>query len=150
MEKNEQKNHHHHQPNHNQSNFYQGVFLGVAVIILVFISFLVGLKVGQEGFDKRYPPMVKPWMKMPREGFIPKKFRGYGVVGVVDSVSKESFVVKSRWGELVTVLVDKNTKYKVDGKNGSFSDVKKGKNVMVIGQPQEEELAVKAIIIRIF
>lgn len=146
MEKGESKNNH----PHHQGNFYQGVFLGVVVIVLVFISFLVGLKVGREGFEKRYPPMVKPWMKMPKEGFIPKKFRGHGVAGVVDSVSKESFVVKSRWGELVTVLVDKNTKYKVDGKNGSFSDVKKGKNVMVIGQPQEEELAVKALIVRVF
>lgn len=144
MEKNEKKT------NHRQGNFSQGFILGVGVVILIVVAFLLGLKLGKERLDYRYPPMLKPFFRTPKEGFIPKKLRGHGVVGVVDSVGKESFVLKSRWGELVTILVDKNTRYKVDGKNGSFSDVKKGKNVMVIGQPQEEELAIKAVIIRVF
>ncbi|MDH7476062.1 MAG: DUF5666 domain-containing protein [Microgenomates group bacterium] len=138
--------------NHQQKqNFYQGIIIGTVFIFIIFLAFFAGLKIGQRRvFDKRYPPMFYQFLRPPKEGFIPRRFQGHGLVGVVDSVSKESFVVKNRWGELVTVLVNKDTQYKMDNKNASFSDIKKGKNVMVIGEPKEEEIGVVAKIIRIF
>lgn len=126
------------------------VAIVILVILLIFFAFVLGLKLGRREFYYRYPPFLHPMMKPPKHGFVPYRFRGHGLVGVVDSVGKESFVVKNRWGELVTVLVDKNTQFKVDSKNGTFSDIKKGKNIMVIGEPKEEELSIKAKIIRIF
>lgn len=132
-------------------DFYKGLLLGVGVILLVIFSFFAGLKIGQRRvFDKRYSPMFHQFLRPPKEGFIPRRFQGHGLVGVVDSVSKESFVVKNRWGELVTVLVNKDTQYKSGNKNANFSDIKKGKNVMVIGEPKEEEIGIIAKIIRIY
>lgn len=133
-----------------KENFYQGLILGGGIVIIVLLAFFFGFKMGRKNYDCRYPPIFHPFIKSPKQGFLPKKFRGHGLIGVVDSVSKESFIVKTRWGELVTVLVDKNTKYKVGGRNGSFFDVKKGKTVIVIGEPQEEEFALKASLVRVF
>jgi len=135
--------------NDNQ-NQNKNILITVLVVLAIIFAFILGVKFGRQEFSYRYPPFMHPMMKPPKEGFIPPHFRGHGLVGIVDSVGKESFVVKSRWGELLTVLVDKNTQYKVDGKTGSFSDIKKGKTVMVLGEPKEEELSVKAEIIRIF
>jgi len=134
----------------NNHDFYKGVIIGFAIFTLVILAFFLGVKVGRREYYYRYPPIFHPWMKEPRKGFIPPKFRGRGTVGVVDSVGKDSFVVKNRWGELVTVVVDKNTKYYVDGKQGSFSDIKKGKNVFVVGQPNEKEITIQAEAIRIY
>ncbi|MCX7881550.1 MAG: hypothetical protein N2482_03540 [Patescibacteria group bacterium] len=132
-------------------DFYKGVLIGFVVFLLILLAFFLGLKIGRRDFSpKAIPPMFHPLMKPPKEGFIPKKLRGHGVSGTVDSVSKESFIVKSRWGELMTILVDKKTQYRVDGKKGGFSDIKKGKNVFIIGEPDEKEAAIKALIIRIF
>ena len=137
--------------NHNQNqNPSKNILITVLVVLAIIFSFVLGVKFGRREFSYRYPPFMHPMMRPPKKGFVPRKFRGHGLVGVVDSVGKESFVVKSRWGELLTVLVDKNTQYKIDGKTGSFSDIKKGKTVMVLGEPKEEELVVKAKIIRIF
>jgi len=135
--------------NDNQ-NQNKNILITVLVILAIIFAFILGVKFGRQEFSYRYPPFMHPMMKPPKEGFVPSRFRGHGLVGIVDSVGKESFVVKSRWGELLTVLVDKNTQYKVDGKTGSFSDIKKGKTVMVLGEPKEKELSVKAEIIRIF
>jgi|GEM_PF-5670470 len=137
--------------NNNQNhNPTKGILIGVLVILAIIFAFILGVKFGRKEFSYRYPPFMHPMMRPPKEGFVPHRFYGHGLVGIVDSVAKESFVVKSRWGELLTVLVDKNTQYKVDGKTSSFSDIKKGKTIMVLGEPKEEELAVKAKIIRIF
>lgn len=133
------------------NDFYKGVFAGLAIFFLIIIAFFLGIKIGQRNFNPRsIPPVFHPFLKPPREDFIPKRIRGHGVFGVVDSVSKESFIVKSRWGELITILVDQNTQYRVDNKKGSFSDIKKGRNVFIIGEPNNKEIAIKAFIIRIF
>lgn len=135
--------------NDNQ-NQNKNILITVLVVLAIIFAFILGVKFGRQEFSYRYPPFMHPMMKIPKEGFVPRRFWRHGLIGIVDSVDKESFVVKSRWGELLTVLVDKNTQYKVDGKTGSFSDIKKGKTVMVLGEPKEEELSVKAEIIRIF
>jgi hypothetical protein len=135
--------------NDNQ-NQNKNILITVLVVLAIIFAFILGVKFGRKEFYYRYPAFMHPMMKLPKEGFVPSRFRGHGLIGIVDSVGKESFVVKSRWGELLTVLVDKNTQYKVDGKTGSFSDIKKGKTVIILGEPKEEELSVKAEIIRIF
>jgi hypothetical protein len=135
--------------NDNQ-NQNKNILITVLVVLAIIFAFILGVKFGRQEFSYRYPPFLHPMMKIPKEGFVPRRFWRHGLIGIVDSVGKESFVIKSRWGELLTVLVDKNTYYKVDGKTGSFSDIKKGKTVMVLGEPKEKELSVKAEIIRIF
>lgn len=133
----------------NNQKFYSGVILVIGIILLVLTAFFLGLKMGRKEFYYRYPPMFYPFFKEKHRGFVPPKFRGHGLVGTVDSVGKESFVVKSRWGELVTVLVDKNTRYYLDGKIGKFSDIKTGKLITVVGYPKEDEVAIQATAIRI-
>ncbi|MGB9707151.1 MAG: DUF5666 domain-containing protein [Microgenomates group bacterium] len=128
----------------------KNIIIITLVIFLILFAFILGLKLGRREFYYRYPPFLYPVIKPPKEGFIPRRFRSHGLVGKVDSIGKESFVVKSRWGELVTVLIDKNTQFKKDSKNATFSDIKKGQEVLVIGKPEEQELAIKAKIIRIF
>ncbi len=133
----------------NNQKFYSGVLLGVGIVFLVLIAFFLGLKMGRKEFYYRYPPMFYPFFKEKHRGFVPPKFRGHGLVGTVDSVGKESFVVKNRWGELITVLVDKNTRYYLDGQTGKFSDIKKDKLVTVVGYPKEDEVAIQATVVRI-
>lgn len=137
-----------HQSN-NHKKIYSGVFLGIGVVLLVLTAFFIGLKMGRREFYYRYPPMFYPFFKEKHRGFVPPKFRGHGLVGTVDSVGKENFVVKNRWGELITVLVDKNTRYYFDGQTGKFSDIKKDKLVTVVGYPKEDEVAIQASVVRI-
>ena len=106
--------------NHDQ-NQNKNILITVLVVLAIIFAFILGVKFGRREFSYRYPPFMHPMMRPPKEGFVPRRFYGHGLVGGVDSVGKESFVVKNRWGELVTILVDKNTQYKVDGKSGSFS-----------------------------
>ncbi len=142
-----------HQENKNQSadnqKFYSGVLLGIGIVLLILLAFFLGLKMGRKEFYYRYPPMFHPFFKEKGRGYVPPKFRGHGLVGTVDSVGKESFVVKNRWGELITVLVDKNTRYYLNGQTGKFSDVKKDKLVTVVGYPKEDEVAIQATVVRI-
>ncbi len=133
----------------NNQKFYSGVLLGVGIVLLILMAFFLGLKMGRKEFYYRYPPMFHPFFRKNGKGFVPPKFRGHGLVGTIDSVGKESFVVKNRWGELVTVLVNKNTRYYLNGQTGKFSDVKKDKLVTVVGYPKEDEIAIRAIVVRI-
>lgn len=136
----------------NNSQFSQGIIIGFVCVLLVILAFFFGFKLGKEYFNglRGYPPLFYPFIKPPKYGYVPKKIFGHGMVGTIDSLGKESFVLKNRWGELITVLVDKNTKYKIDGKDGFFSDIKKGKQVIVLGEPDNSQLVIKAKIIRIF
>ncbi len=133
------------------NDFLKGVLIGLIFFLLILLAFILGLRIGQRDFGPRaIPPMFHPFMKIPKEGIVPKRIRGHGLVGTIDSVSKDSFIVKSRWGELVTVLVDKSTQFWIDGKKANFTDLNKGKKVLVIGRFDEEKAAIKALTIRIF
>lgn len=133
------------------NDFYKGIFSGVFVIILIILAFIFGIKFGRHEINpRRLPPMMHPFFNKREDYFIPKRIPGHGLMGEVDSVSKKSFVVKDRLGELITVLVDEKTQYRIDSQKGSLSDIKKGKNVLVIGEPDNQELAIRALIIRIF
>lgn len=134
----------------NNHNLYKDIFLGIGIVVLIVLAFLLGLKMGRKEFYYRYPPMFHPFFSDKRKAFVPNRFRGHGLVGTVESIGKESLVVKNRWGELVPVLVDKNTRYYSDGKEAKFSDIKKEKTVFIIGKPKENEVAVSAEVIRIF
>lgn len=135
----------------NNNDFYKGIILGIFIVFFIFLGFILGFKIGQKDFNpRRMPPFFHPFLNKKEDFFVPKKLKGHGLVGIVESVGEESFIVKNRLGELITVLVDKNTQYKKDNQNVSFSEIKKGRNIFIIGEPLDKEPSLKAVIIRIF
>lgn len=132
-----------------ENDFLPKLLIFLLIIFAIFISFYIGVKVGRNNFYYRYPAFIHPMMR-PKEGFIPRKFYGHGLVGEVDSIGKDSFVVKSRWGEILTIIVDKDTQFLIGRNQVKFSDLKKGSVVMIIGEPNSSRLEIKASIIRIF
>ncbi len=130
----------------NQS-LLKGAVIGAIFVLAIFLAFFLGLHFGQKPeFYQRFP-LGK---KIPPYGFIPKKFNGHGTVGEVDSVGKNTFIVKDRWGALKTVTIDKNTLIRKNNERATFEDIKKGVFVIVIGTPNIKEQIIKAEVIRIF
>lgn len=133
----------------NDNHFVNKILIFILLVGVILISFYLGFKIGRANFYYRYPAFIHPMMR-PKEGFIPRKFYGHGLVGEVESIGRDSFVVKSRWGEILTIIIDKNTQF-LSGRNQvKFSDLKKGNFVMIIGEPNSSRLEIKATIVRIF
>lgn len=130
----------------NQS-LLKGAVIGAVFILALFIAFFLGVYFGKKPeFYPRFPVGKKVFPL----GFIPKRLNSHGTVGEVDSVGKNTFIVKDRWGALKTVTVDKNTLIRKNKEPAKFEDIKKGDVVMVIGTPDIKEQTIKAQIIRIF
>lgn len=131
----------------NNQPLLKGALIGALFVLAVFIAFFLGFYFSQKPeFYRRFPT----GKKMFPHGFVPKKFNGHGTVGEVDSVGKNTFIVKDRWGALKTVTVDKNTLIRKNNEPATFEEIKKGVFVMVIGTPDIKEQTIKAQIIRIF
>lgn len=131
----------------NNQSFLKGVIIGIFFVLALFTAFFLGVHFGQKPeFYPRFPGGKKIFP----HGFIPKRFKNHGVVGEVDSLGKNTFIVRDRWGALKTVTVDENTLIRKNNEPAKFQDIKKGVFVMVIGVPDIKEQAIKAQIIRIF
>jgi hypothetical protein len=121
-----------------------GFLVGVFAGIILILAFAFGVFVGR--YNTRFFPL---W----RDGFpeyFPHRFKNHGLFGIIQELDNSSFVVKSKNGNIVTVLIDKNTKIKRGFSEIKFSDLKIGEKVIVLGEPQRDEDAIKAVLIRVF
>lgn len=129
----------------NRKTVLAGISIGIGIAIVLILVFFAGLYIGNKKggafpfWERRY---TNP------SGFVPGRF-GHGVIGIIDSVGNKTFIVKDRSGALKTVLIDDQTVLRRDGSSIKFSDLKKDEQVIVIGQPQEQEGAIKATVVRV-
>lgn len=122
-----------------------GIGIGLGLAFLFFLVFLLGFLIGA-----RKPHFFPFWEKRivaPRD-FIPEHF-GHGVAGTIESVGENSLVVKEKDGALKTVLIEEETILRRNGEEIKFSDFQKGDWVIILGEPEEKEGAIKAKVVRI-
>lgn len=124
-----------------------GLFAGAVVALIILVIFFAGVFIGRTQQRKGFWPFWE--RRYIHRDFISRKLDGHGVIGVIDSLGTDTLVVKDRTGALKTVLVDNETKIRRGRIPIKFSDLKLKEHVMVLGEPQEEEGAIKARIIRV-
>jgi hypothetical protein len=122
-----------------------GFLVGVFAVIILILAFALGVFVGR--YNTRFFPL---WRRDGFPEYFPRRFENHGLFGIIQELGNSSFVVKSKNGNIVTVLIDKNTKIKRGFSEIKFSDLKIGEKVIVLGEPQKDENAIKAVLIRVF
>lgn len=124
----------------NRRTILLGFGIGALATIVALMLFFAGLTLGERHFgvfaDRRFTG-----------GFALRY--GHGAVGTIDSLGNNTIVIKERSGEMETVLVDNNTVIRKGNSAIKFSDLKKNDQIIIIGQPESQEEAVKARIIRV-
>lgn len=128
----------------NRKTILFGFGIGALSAFILLIVFFAGIAIGSRRFGIPFPERRYGFPG----GFIPSRF-GHGAVGSVDSIGSNTFIVKERSGELETILVDDATVLRQDNSSIKFSDLKKGEEVIVIGDPEQQEQAIKARFIRV-
>lgn len=129
----------------NKQTVLLGLGIGIGAALILLLVFFTGMYIGNKKagafpfWERRY--------SFPHD-FVSGKF-GHGVVGIIDSLGENSFIVKDRSGELKTILVDDQTIIRRNRSPIKFSDLKKEDKIIVIGEPQEQEGAIKARVIRV-
>ncbi len=121
-----------------------GVGIGVGIAIVLLLVFMAGVFWGAHGL--RYSPFGR--RQMMSRGFVANRL-GHGVVGTIDSLGNNTLVVKDRNGQLDTVTVNNDTVIRQGTAPIKFPDLKKDENVIVIGEPQNQEGATLARVIRV-
>lgn len=122
-----------------------GIGVGIGIAIVLLLVFFAGIHVGSNRagifpfWERRYHTAGD---------FISGKF-GHGTIGTIDSIGNNTLVVKDRSEALKTVFIDDKTILRHDGSPIKFSDLKKDEKVIIVGEPQEQEGAIKARVIRI-
>lgn len=122
-----------------------GIGIGVGVAVVLLLVFFGGIYIGSKRpdafpfWERRRPPPF---------GFVHGRFE-HGAAGMIDSVGDDTFIVKDRSGVLKTVIVDNQTLFRENRSPIKFSDLKKDEQVIVLGDPQEKEGAIKARVVRI-
>jgi len=121
-----------------------GLSVGIGMAVVLLIVFFAGVRVGRRDgmfpfWGRRYPI---------EGGFVHGNF-GHGVVGTIDSIGANTFIVKDRMGGLKTILVDEETKFRRDGLTIKFTDLEKDDKVIILGDPKPEEGAIVARVVRV-
>lgn len=125
-------------------NILIGVGIGVILAAVMLVVFFLGLFVGRR--ENRFLPYFGgPHMS---KDFIPRNF-GHGAIGTIESLGENTLVVRDRTGALKTVLIDNQTQIRRGHTGINFSDLKKDEQVIVLGDPEEKEGAIKARVIRV-
>ncbi len=149
-----------------KSNWFKIAAVVVASILIVLLSFAVGVMVGSKkalfscNWGKNYernfvgerPPFGQPGSIDPMmRGFEGKDFRNaHGVAGKIVSVAEDKLVIKDREGKENTVAVTDKTiikKNRMD--NLKLSDLKNDDEVVVMGKPDGNG-TIEADLIRVF
>lgn len=118
---------------------------GVVFAASLIAAFFSGLWLGRKN-DYFLPFWGR---KHPTYDFISPRFNSHGVIGIIDSLGKDTLVVKEKTGALKTILVDKSTQIRHGFVALNFSDLKKDMHIIVLGEPRKEEGAIRAKIIRV-
>lgn len=125
----------------------------LAVLILVFISFSAGLRVGfdkaahnfeRRGMSPRYMPHGSgtPSMFMERGEFAETK----GLSGIVTEITANEIIVEDRNGEDRSVAIASSTRIRSGGSDITAADIKKGDMVIVFGETNNNENVVPKLI----
>ena len=128
-------------------NILVGLAVGVVIALIILVVFFAGVLFGRVQQHRGFWPFWEQRYIYP--DFIPRKLDGYGTIGIIDSLGPNTLVVKDRTGALKTVLVDSEAGIRRGRAPIEFSDLKVGEQVVILGEPQEEEGVIKAKIIRV-
>lgn len=120
-----------------------GLGIGVVAGAILLLVFLAGIFVGRRESGFLFFGRMHNFA-----GSVVSRY-GHGAIGTVDSIGNDAFVIKTRSEELETVLVDSKTVFRKNNSSAKFSDLKKSEEVIVVGDPQEQEEAVQARFVRI-
>lgn len=130
----------------NRQSLLFGLSIGAGIALIMILVFFAGIY-----FGGKRAGLFPFWEKrfVYQNGFATHRF-GHGAVGTIDSIGENTLVVKDRSGALKTILVDEKTILRRDHREIKFEELKKDEKAIVIGEPQEQEGAIKARIIRIY
>lgn len=121
-----------------------GVSIGALLAAVILTVFFSGVFIGRH--ESRFFPHFGRRL-MDQDSF-PRNF-GHGAIGTIETLGKNTLVVRDRTGALKTILVDNKTQIRQEHRNINFSDLKKNEQVIILGEPEEKEGAIKARLIRI-
>lgn len=125
-------------------NILIGIVIGAILAVVILIVFFLGIFIGRR--ENRFFPYFGG-RHMYRD-FIPKDF-GHGAIGTIESLGENTLVVRDRSGTLKTVLVDNQTQIRRGRTSINFTELAKDEQVIVLGDPEEKEGAIKARLIRV-
>lgn len=124
--------------------FIIGVAIGTSIAVLVLVAFLCGVWVGRS--NNPFLPMMG---RFEGRDVFSRNIENHGVLGTIQTLGKNTLVVKDRRGILKTISVDDQTIVKRDNVLIQFSDLTQDDFVIVLGDPEKKEEIIKAKIIRV-
>ena len=142
-----------------KSKKFTAVFVLLGVVILILVSFSLGLRVGfkkamfscewgREYRDNFMPPRPNGPMGM-KADFEDRGLRnGHGISGEVISLGDNSLIIKDKNNQENTVNVTDRTIVMSRMNKISWQEIKTGDNLVVVGRPNNG--VVEADLIRIF
>ncbi len=117
-----------------------GIGIAFAFLIVFFLIFTFEHKrLSFFPFWERRPMMGQAHMMRPNHS-------RHGIVGTIDSTSTNNLVINDRSGSKITVVIDDNTIIKQNNTFRKLSDLKKDEQVVIIGQPQQNNTVLARII----
>lgn len=130
-------------------NILIGISIGAILALVLLVVFFLGLFIGRR--ENRFLPCfgrqpMPPNFRSP--DFVLKDF-GHGAMGEIQTLGENTLVVRDRTGALKTVLIDNQTQIRRGHTGINFSQLKTGNQVIVLGEPEEKEGAIKARLIRV-
>lgn len=120
-----------------------GIGIGILAALALLFVFSIGFAAGRRGF---------PFWERRNifRDFVPPMTARYGVIGTIDSIGKDTLVVKDRTGALRTITINGNTRIVEDARvEIKFQDLKKGEMVIVLGMPGQQNSEIMARVIRV-
>ena len=126
-------------------NILIGIGIGAILAVVILVVFFLGIFIGRR--ENRFFPYFGGRGHIYQD-FFPRNF-GHGAMGIIESLGENTLVVRDRSGTLKTVLIDNQTQIRRGHVDINFSDLKKDEQVIVLGDPEEKEGAIKARLIRV-
>ncbi len=116
----------------NRKNLILAVLIGMALAIILVSVFFAGVFWGRHS-----------------SGFYRRGLERHGLLGEISTLGEKTMVIKESNGELKTIFIDNQTRFRKDRDNINFKDLKVSDKIIILGQPQKEEGEVLAKLIRI-
>lgn len=127
-----------------ERKFTLGVLTGAIFALVIIVTFFLGIWIGRSN-EKFIPHWGRNWQS--RSVFT--QTSNHEVVGLIDSLANNSLIIKQKNNELRTIIVDQKTKIRNTQQSLIFQDLKKGDQIIVLGDPQAEDKALLAKFIRV-
>lgn len=127
-----------------KQNILLGIAIGAVLALVLLTAFFLGVFIGRR--ENRFLPYFGG--RHISQDFLPRNF-GHGAMGIIESLGENILIVHDRTGALRTVLVDNQTQIRRGHISINFSQLKTGEQIIVLGEPEEKEGAIKAKLIRV-